>query len=248
MKHRERRYLKLEAAELRAADEDGATKFVGYAARYGVKSDDLFFGVEIMKPGLFKRSLNNTGNEIVATWNHKEDYPLARRSAGSLDLEEDEKGLYAVIRPDDTSYARDLAVSIRSKTVQSMSVGFATVEDEWHLEEGVPVRSLVEAQIFDVAPCTTPAYPQTDIAVRSLLEDFGAEAADIIKFSGMLQEIRSGDLTPKEFRSIFSPFVQELHERSGGPGQRSHPTHEGTESRRRKLTELQRKGVERPEA
>ena len=245
MKHREDRYLRLSACELRAVEDDDAPKFAGYAARYGVKSDDLFFGIEVMQPGLFKRSLGRKENEVVATWNHSEMHPLARRSAGNLAIEEDEHGLRVEITPDDTSYARDLAVSIRSGTVQSMSVGFRTITDEWRIEDGVPIRDLIEAQLFDVAPVTTPAYPQTDIAVRSLLANEGAEAADILKFSGMMGEIRSGALTPQEFRSIFDPFVAELHERRGGPGPESHPSREATESRQKKLQDLQREGIER---
>ena len=245
MKHREERYLKLAEDEFRATEDDGVIKFVGRAARYGVKSDDLFFGVEVMQPGLFKRSLNTKENEVVATWHHSEMHPLARRSAGSLDIEETADGLLVEIRPDDTSYARDLAVSIRSKTVQHMSVGFRTISDEWRIEDGVPIRDLIEAQLFDVAPVTMPAYPQTDIAVRSLLQHEGAEDADILKFSGMMAEIRAGALTAQEFRSIFDPFVSELHERRGGPGPKSHPSREGTESRRKKLIGLQREGIER---
>lgn len=246
MKLREVRCIQAGQCELRASEEDGRPVIEGYAARFNVLSEDLFFGRETIREGAFKRTLNNSGNEVVALWGHLEEYPLARRAAGNLDVSEDEKGLKAVIRPDDTSYARDLLTSIDSGTVRHMSFGFRTIEDAWKTEDGEMIRELIEVQLFDVAPVTTPAYPQTDVAVRSLLRHEGAEDAEIKEFSGLAEKIRAGGLTGKEFRSMLDPFVSELRKRREDSGKSPHDSrteHEGTESRRLQLRDHLRDGL-----
>jgi len=244
MKYRESRFLKAEQCELRAVGGDDSKPVIeGYAARFDVKSEDLGFGREIIRPGAFKRSLGNKGNEVVALWQHLEQYPLARRLAGNLDLAEDDIGLKVTIRPDDTSYARNLMASIRGGTVRHMSFGFRTIEDQWRTEDGETIRELIEAQLFDVSPVTTPAYPQTDVAVRSLLAHEGAETADFAQYSEQFAAIRQGSLTNAEYRSIVDGIVQTLRERRDGSGPESHPdqqAREGTKNRRSRIDRLER--------
>ena len=242
MKFRESRHLTAKLCELRAADDSDAPVIEGYAARFDVLSEDLGFGREVIKPGAFKRSLNNSGNEVVALWQHLDEYPLARRSAGNLDLEEDDIGLRVQIRPDKTSYALDLAASIRGGTVKHMSFGFRTIEDAWRTEDGEAVRDLIEAQLFDVSPVTTPAYPQTDVAVRSLLAHEGAGEADFARYSEELDAIRRQSLTTAEYRGIVDKAVRELRERRDGPGPESHPSKAAQHSRRSQFDRLERIG------
>ncbi len=246
MKLREVRCIQAKQCELRAHEEDGRSVIDGYAARFNVLSEDLFFGREKIREGAFKRSLNNNGNEVVALWGHLEEYPLARRSAGNLEVSEDENGLKAEIHPDDTSYARDLITSIDSGTVQHMSFGFRTIEDAWETVDGEMVRELIEVQLFDVSPVTTPAYPQTDVAVRSLLHHEGAEDRDIEEFSALSHKLRAGALTGKEFRSMLDPFVSELRKRREDSGTNPHDSrkpHEGTQKRRLQLRDHLRDGL-----
>jgi len=53
---------------------------------------------ERVMPGAFAKTLAE--DDQVALWNHEDRYPLARRSAGSLELHEDSQGLHTLIRLD----------------------------------------------------------------------------------------------------------------------------------------------------
>jgi phage head maturation protease len=53
-----------------------------------------------------------------------------------------------------------------------MSFGFIVESDRWGLEDGMDVRELHKVKLFDVSPVTYPAYPQTDVGVRSMDEVF----------------------------------------------------------------------------
>lgn len=241
MKYRELRFLSSEACELRAAGEDDAPVIEGYAARFNVLSEDLGFGREMIRPGAFKRTLDN-GTDVVALWAHNTAEPLARRSTGGLDLEEDAKGLRVRIRPDDTSVTRDLLAWIRSGTVKDMSFGFRTIEDEWHTDDGETIRTLVEAQLLDVSPVTSPAYPQTSVAVRSMLAFEGAEDEQIRELAESSEIFSNPQLTTAEFRSILDPIVRELRDHRDGPAPASHPERDATaamEARRRALDLLE---------
>ena len=85
-------------------------------------------------------------------------------------LAEDERGLAFEIDVAETQVGNDALVSIRRGDVDDMCFGFVAIEDEWTQESGetVPTRTLKKVRLLDVSPVTFPAYPQTDVAVRSL--------------------------------------------------------------------------------
>ena len=69
-----------------------------------------------------------------------------------------------------------MLVLIQRGDVTQMSFGFRTISDEFQMVDGEVVRTLKAVRLFDVSPVTFPAYPQTDVAARSL-EAFKAEIA-----------------------------------------------------------------------
>jgi len=170
---REIRYLP--ACELRVEDADGP-KIRGYAAVFNKKSEDLGGFREIVAPGAFKESLDR-GDDVRALVEHDPGRIIGRRSAGTLTLEEDGRGLKVEIVPPDTSVGRDIVESIRRGDVTQMSFGFRTVIDEWDESGKTVLRTLRQADVFDVSPVSFPAYPQTKVAVRSM-EQWRASQSD----------------------------------------------------------------------
>ena len=144
----------------------------GYAAVFDQLSDDLGGFRERIRPGAFERSL---GEDIRSVWNHNADYVLGRVKAGTLELVEDERGLAVAIRPPDTQWARDFTASIVRGDVDQMSFAFQVVREDWQMLPLGPVRELIEVRGFEVSPVTFPAYPQTEIGLRSLVDE-GARA------------------------------------------------------------------------
>ena len=161
----ERRHYRCEGLEVRAA-EDEPTRLVGYAAMFGELSEDLGGFRERVAPGAFSKGLGAA--DVRALFNHDETLILGRTKAKTLSIAEDERGLRVEVTPPDTQAARDVIESVRRGDVDQMSFGFRTIKDDWEEVDGELIRTLVEVRLFDVSPVVFPAYPQTDIAVRSM--------------------------------------------------------------------------------
>ncbi|MCK9341136.1 MAG: HK97 family phage prohead protease [Synergistaceae bacterium] len=163
----ERRYFPVE--ELRAiTDEAGLRHITGYAAVFNSLSEDLGYFREKIDPGAFAETINS--DDIRALKNHNSDYVLGRNKSGTLTLSEDQRGLKIDVMPPDAQWARDLMVSIDRGDIDQMSFGFQTMADRWEIVDGKEVRTLMKVRLFDVSPVTFPAYPDTEVGLRSLEE------------------------------------------------------------------------------
>lgn len=152
-----------------ASDEKSMPTIVGYAAVFNQWSEDLGGFRERIAPGAFADALKT--DDVRALFNHNPDHILGRNIAGTLRLSEDSEGLRIEIDPPDTQVARDLIVSMRRGDITQMSFGFSVVMSDqiWEeKEDGTVERTIKRASLFDVSPVTYPAYPQTEVAVRSM--------------------------------------------------------------------------------
>jgi uncharacterized protein len=165
----ETRYLTAGGADLRLElrEDDIRPRIVGYAAVFDSLSEDLGGFRERVRVGAFTRSLRD-GADVRALVDHNPSEILGRVKSHTLTLRPTARGLLAYIDPPNTTRARDLMESIRRGDVDGMSFGFKTVADEWHSEDGVEVRDLTDVDLFDVSVVTFPAYPATEVGLRSL--------------------------------------------------------------------------------
>lgn len=163
----ERRFLT--DVELRVDDDEGdGNSITGYAARFDVWSEPIgFFSgfKEKIKKGAFKKTIAE--NDIRALINHDPNHIIGRTKNKTLELWEDDKGLGFNVKLPDTSYAADLKESIRRKDITQNSFGFQTINDEW-AKDGKK-RTLFEVKLFDVSPVVFPAYKQTSVKLRGLI-------------------------------------------------------------------------------
>lgn len=194
----------LEAAELRL-DGDGDERTIkGYAAVFDSLSLPIFGFREVIRKGAFKKTVRE--GDIRALWNHDPNFVLGRKSARTLRLEEDDKGLMTRIVPPKASWARDLMESIDRGDVSQMSFGFRAVKDRWHSEEdGSQVRELLEVQLFDVSPVTFPAYPQTEVHVRAVMD-------------AVWSRMQTGDAITGEERAAMATALETLRSHLCEPG------------------------------
>ena len=165
----EREVRSLKVGDLRMADSsgDGAPVVVtGYAAVFDAPA--LIGGCmrEVVAPGAFSESIRR--DDVRALIDHDPSLVIGRLRAGTLALEEDEKGLRVEITLPETQPARDLAESMRRGDVDQMSFGFFTRKQEWDETTEPPTRTLREVELFDVSVVTFPAYDDTSAALRSL--------------------------------------------------------------------------------
>lgn len=141
----------------------------GYALKFNRLSQNLGGFVERVLPGAVDKSLAD-GLDVLARYNHDDNYLVARTGSGTMTLGVDSTGLlYDVPELPDTTVGRDLAVMLERGDVSHSSFAFFTMEDDWSTtDQGFPLRSLVAVRLVDVAPVNTPAYMDTSAAVRSL--------------------------------------------------------------------------------
>jgi HK97 family phage prohead protease len=171
---KERRYVKV--SELRATNDGERPIIEGHAAVFNQPSLEIF-GVpgwrEVIRPGAFSKVIKT--DDVRALINHNDDRLIGRVSNNTLQLEEDEIGLRARIFPPDTSDTRDLLVLIRGRYLSQMSFGFRVSEDGEQIDRNNKLREITEfRELFDVSPVTQPAYPQTDVHLRSRFEQLQA--------------------------------------------------------------------------
>jgi len=145
---------------------DGLPVIAGYAAVFDSLSEDLGGFRERIKVGAFTRSLRE-GADVRALVDHDPSKILGRNLAGTLRIKPNAKGLFVEIDAPDTTVGRDIQKSIKRGDVNGMSFAFFTRTDEWHMEDGEAIRELLDVDLQDVSVVTYPAYPATDVAVRS---------------------------------------------------------------------------------
>src|SRR6266481_2983941 len=109
------------AQELRATGSVESPKIEGYAATFGTVANIGSFR-EVIQKGAFTRTLANS-DDVVALFNHDENMILGRRSAGTLNLEQDEKGLRFSCSIPDTTVARDVYANLKAGNIRECSFG-----------------------------------------------------------------------------------------------------------------------------
>ena len=191
--------------EIRSADTGDGMTFGGYAARYNSPSLPLPF-TEVIAPGAFDRTLKSK-NDIRAYINHDERLILGSTRAKTLRLESREDGLYSEIDLPDTTYARDLSVSIQRGDTRTMSFGFSTVKDEWHDANN---RTLKEVRLHEVSAVTgVAAYPQTSASVRNLSVIAYRSDTELSELTDAIAALESGRLTEAQ-AAILTNVVDRL--------------------------------------
>ena len=142
---------------------------VGYAATFNASSRDLGGFTESIRPGAFKRSLAEA-DHILALYDHDHRSILGRCGAGTLNLKEDEKGLYFEIDTPPTSVGQDLTVLVRRGDIAGASFGFQVPKggDVWSERDGYPHRELIDVDLHEITITANPAYLDTSVAKRHL--------------------------------------------------------------------------------
>lgn len=152
--------------------EDGTPVIIGHASLYDSKSQNLGGFYETIERGAFTDELIEK-SDIRALINHNQDLILGRSTSGTLRLEADEKGLRYEFDVPDTTYGKDLLVSMKRGDIDSSSFAFTVKRDTWSSDdEGNDIRTINEIdRLYDVSPVTYPAYSEANdltVAQRGL--------------------------------------------------------------------------------
>ncbi len=161
-------YRVMPQSEIRV-DGKKEQRIVGYAAVFESLSEEMGFMGYSFREKIAKGAFSKTilEDDVRALFNHNPDFVLGRNKAGTLVLSEDDHGLYFEISPPDTQWGRDLTVSIKRGDVTQNSFGFSVNEKDETWDKKEKTRTLNKVKLYDISPVTYPAYPQTEVFVRS---------------------------------------------------------------------------------
>ena len=125
---------------------------------------------ESIAPGAFSRTL---GGDIRALVNHDTTLVLGRTKAHTLELREDEHGLWGKIsiNPKDAD-AMNLYERVKRGDVDQCSFGFEIVNEETDFRDDGSIHwTITDVNLFEVSACTFPAYSETNISARTEEKD-----------------------------------------------------------------------------
>jgi HK97 family phage prohead protease len=169
--HKELRYVV--AQELRATGSEKQLKIQGYCATFDTVANIGSFN-EVIRRGAFKRSLASDA-DVVMLFNHDANILLGRKSAGTLTLEEDDKGLRFTCQLPDTTTARDVYANLAAGNLKECSFGFfvnGPDGERWSQQpDGTMLRELLDVTLFDSSVVVFPAYPNTSAAARNVVAE-----------------------------------------------------------------------------
>lgn len=152
-------------------DGDGLT-LEGYAAVFNSATRiDSWEGRfdEVIAPGAFKRTINAKGpSGIRLQFNHGQDVMFGELPIGAIEeIREDARGLYVKAKLHDNWFTEPIRDAIASGAVSGMSFRFKVHEEDLDTSGDVPLRTIRALELFELGPVVWPAYPETNVAVRS---------------------------------------------------------------------------------
>jgi len=157
-------------SEVRAvATDDGSLKIGGYAATFNSEATGLNFR-EVIAPGAFTRALA-TNDPVFLLVNHDmEGIPLASTQSGTLQLRQDDTGLYmeATLDPANPK-AQELSSALRRGDMDKMSFAFTVSPDGQTREAGLRTIEDID-RLYEVSVVTLPAYDSTSVGMRDAQE------------------------------------------------------------------------------
>lgn len=151
--------------------EDGDTPHIeGYFAVFNSVYDIAPGMSESIAPGAFSQTL---AGDIRALINHDSTLVLGRTKAHTLQLREDERGLWGdiAINPNDGD-AMNLYERVKRGDVDQCSFGFDIIRQDTEVREDGSVHwTIREVELYEVSACTFPAYEATNISARAAERD-----------------------------------------------------------------------------
>lgn len=162
--------MRTASTKFNTRDEDGKLSIEGYFAVF----DSVYQIGPNMSESIAQGAFDNTlSGDIRALINHDTTLVLGRTKANTLQLRTDSHGLWGHIdiNPNDSD-AMNLYNRVQRGDVDQCSFGFDILNEETDFREDGSVHwTIKEVKLYEVSPCTFPAYEETHIAARAKERD-----------------------------------------------------------------------------
>ncbi len=147
--------------------------------------DSLYEGrfIEQIAPGAFRKTFKENRSQIRALFQHGFDPQVGDKPLGPIrELREDETGAWYEVELLDTDYNSELLPGLRAG-LYGASFRFRVIREDWDERpeasgdnpDGLPVRTIREAKVYEMGPVTFGAYPEATSMVRSLTDEFAPD-------------------------------------------------------------------------
>lgn len=191
MSIRTERQLRTVATNFKTREDGEELRIEGYFAVFN-SIYNIFDGAEeVIAPGAFA---NTIGDDVRALIDHETMYVLGRTTADTLELREDDIGLWGtiLINPNDQD-AMNVYARIARGDVSQCSIGFEIVREEAEFLDGVTRWTIEEVKLYEVSVCTFPAYSETSVKARKDdLEEIKARKMDAWR-AEMIRKLKGGE-------------------------------------------------------
>lgn len=207
--------------QTRAAGDDKGPGLVGYGSVFGQTSRIEGYWEdwdEVVEAGAFAKTI--VEGDVRSMFNHDNNWLLGRTSAGTLHLSEDDEGLRYEV---DINEADPNAMSVHAKVdrgdVSGSSIWFRIVRQEITLPSDdndleVPLRRILEIQLFETGPVVWPAFETTSVGARSIesldatLRSLGISKAG--QRAAMAADLLADPTRAAELRELVERFQTDL--------------------------------------
>lgn len=193
--------------------DNGERKLQGYAAMFN--SETIIGGWyqfrETIQPGAFTKTIKEA--DVRHLFNHDPNWVLGRNKAGTLRLSEDVNGLaYDVDLNMNDPQAMSVAEKVERGDVNQSSFAFVVIKEQWEEPDDpeggeLPLRTILEAKLYDTSTVTYPAYEDTTALISSASARSALDALGINSTS-----IRS--IANEEFNPDLAPALREVAQRA----------------------------------
>lgn len=146
--------------------ENGEDIFIeGYFAVFNTRYEMWEGAAETVLKGAFTDTLDE---DVRALINHNTDFVLGRTKAGTLELAEDDTGLFGRIKINkNDSDATNLYARVQRGDVNQCSFGFDIIDETYKTDaQGNVLWELRKVKLYEVSVVTFPAYEETIVQAR----------------------------------------------------------------------------------
>lgn len=164
------RRMRTVGTDFHTRDENGEMFIEGYFAVFNSIYDIAPGMSESIAPGAFTSSMSN---DVRALTNHDTTLVLGRTKVNTLELRQDDRGLWGRVRinPKDAD-AVNTYERVSRGDVDQCSFGFdIKAEDTEYSDNGDVHWTIRDIELYEVSVCTFPAYEETSVKARTKMRD-----------------------------------------------------------------------------
>lgn len=162
---REQRQMRSVISKFETRESEEGLYIEGYFSVFNSIYELWQGATESVAKGAFAETLDD---DIRALIDHETRLVLGRNRAGTLELREDDKGLFGRIKvnPKDQD-AMNLYERVKRGDVDQCSFGFDIISEDTDIREDGSVHwTITKVKLYEVSVVTFPAYEDTSVSAR----------------------------------------------------------------------------------